>query len=90
MNFGDWLLQIVGFSVLAAIGAMSATREPVGYSVGWEAHPTQAFSVDSSTQVEQIPCATADGKQGVLSVLPYWDDSQEPVIMCREQLEVRN
>ena len=85
MNFGDWLLQIVGFSVLAAIGAMSATREPVAFS-----QPETPFSVDSNTQVEQIPCATADGKQGVLSVVPYWDDSQEPVIMCREQLEVRN
>ena len=79
MNFGDWLLQIVGFSVLAAIGVMSATREPVAFS-----QPETPFSVDSHTQVEQIPCATADGKQGVLSVLPYWDDSQEPVIICRE------
>lgn len=86
MNFGDWLLQIVGFSVLATIGAMSATREP---AVSFR-QPETPFSVDSNTQVEQIPCATADGKQGVLSVLPYWDDSQEPVIMCREQLGVRN
>ena len=85
MNGLDWIIQIVGFSVLAAIGVMSATREPVAFS-----QPETPFSVDSNTQVEQIPCATADGKQGVLSVLPYWDDSQEPLIICREQLEVRN
>lgn len=85
MNFGDWLLQIVGFSVLACVGAMSATREPVAFS-----QPETPFSVDSNTQVEQIPCATADGKLGVLSVVPYWDDSKEPLIICREQLGVGN
>lgn len=85
MNFGDWLLQIIGFSVLVCVGAMSATREPAVFS-----QPETVFEVGEDVQVEQIPCRTADGKQGVLSVVPYWDDSQEPVIMCREQLEVRN
>lgn len=79
MNFGDWLLQIVGFSVLAAIGAMSATREPVAFS-----QPETPFSVDSDTQVEQIPCATADGKQGVLSVIPAVNEQEKPLIICRE------
>ncbi|MBQ9725122.1 MAG: hypothetical protein IJV56_07280 [Neisseriaceae bacterium] len=79
MNGLDWIIQIVGFSVLACVGLMSATQEPVVFS-----QPETPFSVDSDTQVEQIPCATADGKQGVLSVVPYWDNTKEPIMVCRE------
>lgn len=83
MNSLDWIIQMIGFSVLAAVGVMTATQPaPVSFETpAFFNDDTEVTRVSNDTEVLAIPCVTPDGKNGVLHIVDMNADT--PQVVCR-------